>query len=101
MRDRQDSTMRDLEQELAKTLARGFGSDGQPREGFYNLSRRMENEREEQFDVDLTILDFLMYKATATVFEWYARADKYDSDLPNATITLVSGKYLFTNISND
>jgi hypothetical protein len=84
--------MRDLEQELAATLARGFDSNGQPREGFYNLARRMENEEEDQFDVDLTILDFLVHKATATVFEWQARKNKWKSDLPNALITMTSGK---------
>lgn len=88
----QDSNMRDLEQELAATMARGYDSNGQPREGFFNLTRRMENQEQDQFDVDLTIFDFLLYRATAAVFEWYARPDKYESDLPNALITMTAGE---------
>ncbi|KAF3047544.1 hypothetical protein E8E12_010205 [Didymella heteroderae] len=88
-RSRQDSTMGDLEDKLAATLARGFGRNGQPSEGFYNLTRRMENEGE-QFDVDHTIQDFLVYKATAATFEWHGRSDKWESDLPNALITMTA-----------
>lgn len=84
--------MRDLEQELVATIARSHGGDGQPREGFLNLTQRMENEDEDQLDVDLTIFDFLMYKATSAAFEWQARADKYNSDLPNALITMTAGE---------
>lgn len=84
--------MKDLEQELAATMARGFHSNGQPREGFFNLTRRMENEEVEQFDVDHTIQDFLVYKATDAVFEWQARTDKWHSDLPNALITMTAGE---------
>jgi hypothetical protein len=84
--------MGDLEDKLAATLARGFDSNGQPREGFYNLTRRMENAASEQFDVDHTIQDFLVYKATDAVFEWQTRADKWDSDLPNALITMTAGE---------
>ncbi|KAJ4341617.1 hypothetical protein N0V87_001632 [Didymella glomerata] len=89
-RSRQDSTMGDLEDKLAATLARGFDSNGQPREGFYNLTRRMENEEGEQFDVDHTIQDFLVYRATDVTFEWHARSDKWESDLPNALITMTA-----------
>lgn len=92
-RGRQDSTMGDLEDKLAATLARGFDSNGQPREGFYNLTRRMENEEEEQFDVDHTIQDFLVYRATDATFEWYAMSDKWESDLPNALITMTAGEW--------
>ncbi|KAJ4384444.1 hypothetical protein N0V86_000043 [Didymella sp. IMI 355093] len=92
-RNRQDSTMGDLEDKLAATLARGFDSNGQPREGFYNLTRRMENAESEQFDVDHTIQDFLVYKATNAVFEWHTRADKWDSDLPNALITMTADSH--------
>lgn len=84
--------MGDLEEKLAVTLARGFDSSGQPREGFYNLTRPMENKEVEQFDVDHTIQDFLVYKATDAVFEWHGRADKWDSDLPNALITMTAGE---------
>lgn len=84
--------MGDLENKLAATLARGFDSDGQPREGFYNLTRRIENEEGEQFDVDHTIQDFLVYKATDALFEWLDRSDKWESDLPNALITMTAGE---------
>lgn len=87
-----DSTTRDPEQDLAATFARGYDSNGQPREGFFNLTQRMENEAEDQLDVDLTVFDFLMHKAISTAFEWQARADKYDSDLPNALITMTAGE---------
>lgn len=82
--------MRDLEQELVDTLARGYDSNGQPREGFFTLTHRMENEAEDQLDVDTTVLDFLMHKAISAAFEWYAKPDKYDSDLPNALITMTA-----------
>lgn len=81
-----------MEQKLANTMVRAYDSDGQVREGFFNLTRRMENEEEDQFDVDLTILDFLVYKATTAVFEWQARTDKYESDMPNALVTMTAGK---------
>jgi hypothetical protein len=86
-----DPTMRDLEQELKATLAGLHTSDGGPREGLHVLTRRMENEEEEQFDVDLTILDFLVYKATGLVFEWKSSADPYHSDLPSALVTMTGG----------
>lgn len=88
----QDPAMRDLEQELASTMARAYDRDGQPREGFFNLTRRMENEEEDQFHVDYTILDFLVYKATAVVFEWQASTNKFESDLPNALVTMTAGE---------
>lgn len=91
-RPAQNATMRDLEQELAATIARGYDSNGQPREGFFTLTQRMENEEEDQLDVDLTIFDFLMYKAIIAAFEWQTRPDKYDSDLPNALITMTAGE---------
>ncbi|KAF3053525.1 hypothetical protein E8E11_011330 [Didymella keratinophila] len=89
-RSRQDSTMGDLEDKLAATLARGFDSNGQPCEGFYNLTRRLEDEEGEQFDIDHTIQDFLLYRATDATFEWHARSDKWESDLPNALITMTA-----------
>jgi hypothetical protein len=85
--------MRDLEQELENTMARAYDSNGQPREGFYNLTRQMENEAEEQFDVDHTILDFLVYKAISVIFEWHVSTDRYHSDLPNALVTMTVGKW--------
>jgi hypothetical protein len=88
-----DPTMRDLEQELRHTLARLHDTHGHPREGLHVLTRRMENEEEEQFDVDLTILDFLVYKATGIVFEWRASSDPFHSDLPSALVTMTGGKH--------
>ncbi|KAI1568184.1 hypothetical protein PtrEW4_006587 [Pyrenophora tritici-repentis] len=69
-------------------------SNGLPREGYLNLTRRMENEEDDQFDVDLTILDFLVYKAIGLVFEWRSSSDPYHSDLPNALVNMTAGKYL-------
>jgi hypothetical protein len=89
-----DPTMRDLEQELKATLARCHDAHGEPREGLHVLTRRMENEEEEQFDVDLTILDFLVYKATGLVFEWRSSADPFHSDLPSALVTMTGGTLL-------
>ncbi|KNG52674.1 hypothetical protein DDE82_001686 [Stemphylium lycopersici] len=64
--------------------------NGQPREGYLNLTRRMENEDEDQFDVDLTILDFLVFKAIGLVFEWRSSSDPYHSDLPNALVNMTA-----------
>ncbi|KAH7095058.1 hypothetical protein FB567DRAFT_19789 [Paraphoma chrysanthemicola] len=83
-----DPTMRDLEQELRDSLARRRRSNGEPLDGLHVLTRRMEHEDEEQFDVDLTILDFLVYKATDLVFEWRSSADPFHSDLPSALVTM-------------
>lgn len=88
-----DPTMRDLEQELRDTLDRLHDSNGDPIEGLHILTRHMDNEDEEQFDVDLTILDFLVYKATGIVFEWRASADPFHSDLPSALVTMTGGMH--------
>jgi hypothetical protein len=80
------STFRDLDQEM--------DGNRQPREGYLNLTRRMENEEEDQFDIDLTILDFLVYKAIGLVFEWKASSDPYHSDLPNALVNMTAGMFL-------
>jgi hypothetical protein len=90
-----DPTMKGMENELAKPKARAYDSNGKAREGFYNLTRCMENEQEDQFDVDHTILDFLVYKATDTVFQWQASANKWESDLPNALVTMTAGRWFF------
>jgi hypothetical protein len=87
-----DPAMRDLEQELATTIMHRRNPDGEPLDGLFNLTRRMENEDEDQFDVDLTILDFLVYKAIALVFEWRSGTDPYQSDLPNALVTMTGGR---------
>ncbi|KAF1839571.1 hypothetical protein BDW02DRAFT_584829 [Decorospora gaudefroyi] len=71
-------------------MANAYDSHGQPREGYLNLTRRMENEEGDQFDVDLTILDFLVYKAIGLVFEWRSSSDPYHSDLPNALVNMTA-----------
>lgn len=86
-----DPTMRDLEQELRDSLAQARDGNGNPQPGFLNLTRRMEAEAEDQFDVDLTILDFLVYKATGLIFEWRSSNDPYHSDLPNALVSMTAG----------
>jgi hypothetical protein len=72
-------------------MANIYDSNGHPREGYLNLTRRMENEEDDQFDVDLTILDFLVYKAIGLVFEWKSSSDPYHSDLPNALVNMTAG----------
>ena len=64
-----------------------------PRDGYLNLTRRMDNEDEDQFDVDLTILDFLVFKAISLVFEWKSSRDPYHSDLPNALVNMTAGTW--------
>jgi hypothetical protein len=78
---------------LDQDMAHSHDSNGQPREGYLNLTRRMENEYEDQFDVDLTILDFLVYKAIELVFEWKTSRDPYHSDLPNALVNMTAGMF--------
>lgn len=63
----------------------------EPLAGLFTLTRRMENEQDEQFDVDLTIMDFLAYKATDLVFEWRASSNPHQSDLPSALVTMTAG----------
>lgn len=81
---------RDFKPELAD-MAQSHDYYGQPRDGYLNLTRRMETEDQEQFDVDLTILDFLVYKATGLLFEWRSSSDPYHSDLPNALVSMIAG----------
>ena len=88
--------MRYSEQGFVDTLMPSHDGNGQPREGFLALTRRMENEDEDQFDVDLTILDFLVYKATGLVFEWKAGSDPYHSDLPSALVSMTAGTLIPT-----
>ncbi|KAL5116828.1 hypothetical protein ACEQ8H_005309 [Pleosporales sp. CAS-2024a] len=80
--------MRDLERDLQDTLGRLHGPARDPRDGLRVLTRRMASDDEEQFDVDLTILDFLVYKAIALVLEWRSEADPFHSDLPSALVTM-------------
>lgn len=51
----------------------------------------MEADEEDQFDVDLTILDFLAYKAVDLVFEWRSSSNPHQSDLPSALVTMTAG----------
>ncbi|KAF2851139.1 hypothetical protein T440DRAFT_467882 [Plenodomus tracheiphilus IPT5] len=85
--------MRDLKQDLAQLSHDSHDSHdshGQPQHGYLNLTRRMENEEEDQFDCDLTILDFLVYKATGLVFEWRSSSDPFHSDLPSALVNMTA-----------
>ncbi|KAI8939331.1 hypothetical protein NX059_003122 [Plenodomus lindquistii] len=86
---RQPFTMQDLRQSQDQAHF-SHDSNGQPREGYLNLTRRMENEEEDQFDCDLTILDFLVYKATGLVFEWRSSSDPFHSDLPSALVSMTA-----------
>ncbi|KAF2278501.1 uncharacterized protein EI97DRAFT_373019 [Westerdykella ornata] len=79
--------MRDLEEELATSIQRRQDQHGNPLAGLFTLTRRMETEIDDQFDVDMTILDFLAFKATESVFEWHSRSDPFHSDLPSALVT--------------
>ena len=78
-----------MEQDLADAIAARTGSDGEPRAGLLTLTRRMDDE--DQFDVDLTIMDFLTFKATEAVFEWRDTSDPHQSDLPSALVTMTAG----------
>ena len=92
--DRVDDTdMIDHEKELQDTLDALTGPAGEPRPGLLTLTRRMEHEESDQFDVDLTIMDFLAYKATQLVFEWRASSDPHQSDLPSALVTMTAGTW--------
>ncbi|PVH96648.1 hypothetical protein DM02DRAFT_658988 [Periconia macrospinosa] len=66
------------------------GSESAAREGLFNLTRQMENEDEDQFDVDVTIMDFLAYKAINLIFEWRSSINPYVSDLPSALASMTA-----------
>ena len=83
--------MHGMDQDTRNTHAAPRNDRGGPRQGSSNLTQQMENENEDQFDVDLTILDFLVYKATGLVFEWKSSSDPYHSDLPNALVSMTAG----------
>jgi hypothetical protein len=91
MEHNQDTHMRDLEREFADSIASRRTREGEPLAGLYTLTRQMETEEEDQFDVDLTILDFLAFKATNLVFEWRASSTSHQSDLPSALVTMTAG----------
>ncbi|KAF2704247.1 hypothetical protein K504DRAFT_494987 [Pleomassaria siparia CBS 279.74] len=90
MEHMQDLEMRDLERELTDSIATRRTQDGTPLPGLFTLTRQMEAEEEDQFDVDLTILDFLAFKATNLVFEWKSSSSTHQSDLPSALVTLTA-----------
>jgi hypothetical protein len=91
MEPNHDPKMRDLEQEVADMLAAHRGSDGEPRVGWLTLTREMDSEEQDQFEVDITIQDFLVYKATESLFEWRASSNPHQSDLPDALLTMTAG----------
>jgi hypothetical protein len=97
MERNQATDMRDLEREFADSRASRRNPEGEPLAGLYTLTRQMETEEEDQFDVDLTILDFLAYKATSLVFEWKASSNCQRSDLPSALATMTAGMLPLTN----
>ncbi|ORY09766.1 hypothetical protein BCR34DRAFT_602623 [Clohesyomyces aquaticus] len=78
---------RDLEQDVRDSIERRRGPEGEPLAGLFALTREMETTDDDQFDVDLTILDFLAYKATDAVFQWRASSNPHQSDLPSALVT--------------
>ncbi|KAH9879879.1 hypothetical protein J1614_001903 [Plenodomus biglobosus] len=86
------STMPDLKQELAQL---SHDTNTYSHDGYSSLTRRMENEDEDQFDCDLTILDFLIYKATGLVFEWRSSSDPFHSDLPSALVSMTADWRIF------
>lgn len=92
MAHRPDAGMRDLEQELAESIRRRQTEEGDPMEGLFTLTRRMDTEEDDQFDVDCTILDFMAYKATEAVFEWRSSSNPHQTDLSSALVTMTAGK---------
>lgn len=64
------------------------------RGGYFTLTRQMETEDDDQFDVDVTIMDFLAYKAINLIFEWRSSINPYVSDLPSALASMTAGMSL-------
>ncbi|KAF2000434.1 hypothetical protein P154DRAFT_576111 [Amniculicola lignicola CBS 123094] len=84
------SDSRDLEQELGRAIKRRRGPGGEPRDGLYSLTREMTADEDDQFDVDMSILDFLAFRATDLVFQWRSSSNPYQSDMPIALCTMTS-----------
>ena len=63
MARRPHAETRDLEQELDDSIRRRQTEEGDPLEGLFTLTRQMEIEEEEHFDVDTTLLDFLVFRS--------------------------------------
>jgi hypothetical protein len=93
MAQHRDPATRDMEQELADSIRRRQNDQGDPLEGLFTLTRRMDTEEDDQFDVDMTILDFLAFKATDLVFEWRSSSNPHQSDLPGALVTMTTGMF--------
>ena len=94
MAQRRDPDTRDMEQELADSIRRRQNDQGDPLEGLFTLTRRMDTDEDDQFDVDMTILDFLAFKATGLVLEWRSSSNPYKkSDLPSALVTMTTGMF--------
>jgi hypothetical protein len=83
-----DHEMPDFERELADSIARRTTAEGNPLDGLFNLTRRTDTDDDDQYDVDLTILDFLVYKTASSVFEWRLGFNPHHSDLPSALVTM-------------
>ena len=91
MERNQDHEMRDLEREFQDSIDRRRNPEGDPLEGLFTLTRRMEAEEDDQLEVDITILDFLAYKACEVVFEWRSSVHPHESDLPTALVSMTAG----------
>lgn len=78
---------------LSLPTMEGQSDTRHPPAGYLGLARQMDTDEDEQFDVDLTILDFLVYKATGLLFEWKQSDDPYHSDLPSALVSMTAGTY--------
>ena len=90
--DMLDTDMRDLEKELGHTLASHYDGKGEPMDGLFTLTRQMDIDDDDQFDVDLVILDFLVYKALDSVFKWRCTSNPFESELPRALVTMTVGE---------
>lgn len=79
--------MRDLELELQDQLRK---SEANSNRGFLHLRREM-SDVEEQKDVDIAIFDFITFKALEAIFEWRARPNYHESDLPDVLVEMTNG----------
>jgi len=70
-------------------------------DGDLHLTRCMHNDDDDQFHVDLTILDYFVYKATAHVLTWALRPDPYHSALPSVFVNMTAGTHDGINASID
>ena len=68
--------------------------DSRGNEGRLHLTHKMD-DLEDQKDVDLAIFDFITYKALDAVFEWRARPNHHESDLPDVLVEMTNGMQPF------